>query len=225
LRFGVEVSPRATITEIVAEAQKEAEERLEDAKFYTLYQKGRPTLPPWTQANYELKPNVPLATVVTAKTRNGDITVAVPINHPEAWQQVVYQAIVDPPLSLHQTGPNEFTAFYESQIETWKVRFVQGDEGEEHDVNMLPNWQNQIIRVREAFGREMIPDDSHPAEDGVIFVKSANGSPPDPTSERVIRYTFGNDPMEYHVRIHGGDSPATIREGLKILHPGKNPAE
>jgi hypothetical protein len=81
------VSSRATISEIVAEAPKKAEEMSEDARFYTIFQKERPGLPPWTQANYELKPNVPLATVVTAKTRNGDMTIAVPINHPEAWQQ------------------------------------------------------------------------------------------------------------------------------------------
>jgi hypothetical protein len=100
------------IPEIVAEAQKKAEEMLEDARFYTLFQKRRPVLPPWTQAIYELKPNVPLATVVTAKTRNGDMTVAVPINHPEVWQEVVFQAMVDSPLTLHRTGPSEFTAFY-----------------------------------------------------------------------------------------------------------------
>jgi hypothetical protein len=56
----------------------------------------------------------------------------------------------------------------------------------------------------------------------VIFVKSVDGSPPDPTFERVMTYTFGNDPKEYRVRIHGGDSPAIIREGPKRLHPGKN---
>jgi hypothetical protein len=103
------------------------------------------------------------------------------------------------------------------------VRFVQGDEGEEHEVNMLPLWQNQIIRVREAFGREMISDDSQPLENRVIFVKSADGSPPGPSFERVMMYTFGDDPTEYHVRIHGGDTPATILEGLKTLHRGKNP--
>jgi hypothetical protein len=93
------------------------------------------------------------------------MTIAVPINHPEAWQQVVFQAMVDSPLTLHQTGPTEFTDSYEGEIRTWKVRLVQGTEGEEHEVNMLPGWPNQIIRVREAFAREMILDDSQPEED------------------------------------------------------------
>jgi hypothetical protein len=71
----------------------------------------------------------------------------------------------------------------------------------------------------------MIPDESQPAEDGVIFVKSADGSPPDPTFEKVMCCTFGDNPTEHHVRIHGGDTIAIIREGLKRLHPGKNPGK
>jgi hypothetical protein len=58
-----------------------------------------------------------------------------------------------------------------------KVRYVLGDIGEEHEIKLLPLCPNQIIRVREAFGREMIPDDSHAAEDGVIYVKAADRSP------------------------------------------------
>jgi hypothetical protein len=49
----------------------------------------------------------------------------------------------------------EFTAFYAEQITTMKVRFVQGYLGEEHEVKALPEQQDQIIRVSEAFGREM----------------------------------------------------------------------
>jgi hypothetical protein len=51
-----------------------------------------------------------------------------------------------------------------------KARFIQGDMGEEHVVNGLPRWENQIIRVREAFGREMIPDEFQLPEEEVIFV-------------------------------------------------------
>jgi hypothetical protein len=67
----------------------------------------------------------------------------------------------------------------------------------------------------------MIPDDSQPAEDGVIFVKSTDGSPRDPEFERVMTYTFGDNPTEFGVRIRGGDTPTTIREGLKKLHPAR----
>jgi hypothetical protein len=136
---------------------------------------------------------------------------------------VVFQSLANSPLTLDQTGPTEFTGFYAEQIRDWRVRFVKGSEGEEHVVRMLPLWEDQIAQVRDAFGREMIPDDSQFAEDGVIFVKSVGGSTPDPEFERIMTYTFGDDPTEYHVRIHSGDTPTTIREGLKRLHPGKNP--
>jgi hypothetical protein len=38
---------------------------------------------------------------------------------------------------------------------TMKARFVQGDLGEEHEVNVLRMWEDEIIRIREAFCREM----------------------------------------------------------------------
>jgi hypothetical protein len=38
-----------------------------------------------------------------------------------------------------------------------------------------------------------------------------------------MKYTLGDDPTEYAVRIHGSDSPNSIREGLKRLHPGVSP--
>jgi hypothetical protein len=98
LRFGVEVPPKATIEAIVTEAQKKAEESREDVKFYSMFRNGQPASSPWTQAAYELRPNRIVASVVTAKTRNGEMTVAVPTNHPEVWQQIFYQAIPDPPL-------------------------------------------------------------------------------------------------------------------------------
>jgi hypothetical protein len=52
LRFGVEVSPRATIAEIVAKAQLKAEEMLEDASHYDMFSNGHRASPPWTQAKY-----------------------------------------------------------------------------------------------------------------------------------------------------------------------------
>jgi hypothetical protein len=70
-----------------------------------------------------------------------------------------------------------------------------------------------MLFVNEAFGREMVLDESRPPVNGRIFVKSADGSPPDPTFERVMRYTLGDDPTEYAVRVHGGDTAESIREG------------
>jgi hypothetical protein len=86
----------------------------------------------------------------------------------------------DNPLVVDESGPAEFTALYEDEFREIKIRFVRGTEGEEHVVNLLLRWENQIIRVRGAFGREMIP------EDGVLFVKSVDGSPPDPFFERTM---------------------------------------
>jgi hypothetical protein len=151
------------------------------------------------------------------------MTVAVPKYYPEARQNIAHQAIPDNPLTVVQTGPAEFTAYYEDEFRPIKVRYVQGYVGEEHEVSLLPRWENQIIRVREAFGREMIPDDSQPTEDGVMFVKAADGSQPDQLFERIMCCTFGEDPTEHHVRIHRDDTPAVIREWLKRLHPGVNP--
>jgi hypothetical protein len=99
------------------------------------------------------------------------------------------------------------------------VRFMKGGE-EEHVVKLLPFWENQIIKIPEAFGREMIPDPAHPNKDDVIHVKTADGSIPDPTFERVMTWTLGDDPKEYQVRVHGGETPATIRDGLRRLRPG-----
>jgi hypothetical protein len=96
---------------------------------------------------------------------------------------------------------------------------MQDGEGEEHVVNLLPLWDNQNIRIREAFGREMMLDRTRPAKDHVIYVRSVDGSPPDPTFEKVMNYTLGDDPAEYHVRVHGGETPTMIRESLKRLHP------
>jgi hypothetical protein len=56
-------------------------------------------------------------------------------------------------------------------------------------------------------------------------VKAADGQPPDPMYERVLSYSFGSDPTEYKVRIRKDDTPETIREGLKKLHPGMMPTK
>jgi hypothetical protein len=80
-------------------------------------------------------------------------------------------------LTVTQTGSTEFTAYYQDEIKPRKVRHIQGDIGEKHDVKLLPHWANQYILVRDAYGREMVQDKSRPVEDGVVFVKEADGSP------------------------------------------------
>jgi hypothetical protein len=153
LSFGIEISPNASITEIIAEAQKGAEERLEDAHRYIHYEKGRPSVPPWNHNHYELKPKEELTAQITIVSRNGTMTTAVPKHYQDLWQNIAYQAVIDNPLVVLQTGPTELTAFYDDEFREIRVRFVQGAEGEENVVSLLPRWENQIIRVREAFGR------------------------------------------------------------------------
>jgi hypothetical protein len=177
LRSGVEVSPRATITEIIAAAQLRTEEALEDASRYALYSGEKLAIPPCTRGQYIFRPKVQVADSVIVKFRGGEMTVAVPIFHPDQWQRIVHEAMPSPPLSVVQSGPKEFTACYEDEIRTWKVLFIQDGEGEDHDIRMSPQWENQIILVREAFAREMILDTAKPVKNGVIHVKSADGSP------------------------------------------------
>jgi hypothetical protein len=105
------------------------------------------------------------------------------------------------------------------------VKFVRGDEGEEHIVDLLPLWENQVFKVRQAFGREMIPDDSHPSHDNVLFVKSADDSPPDPTFEHVLTYTLEDGSAEYSIRVRKGQTTSEVKEAIKALHPGINPSK
>jgi hypothetical protein len=91
---------------------------------------------------------------------------------------------------------------YQDDVKVYKVRVFGTDRGEEHQVRTFPLWQYQKDLVRTAFGREMISDDSQPAEDGVVFVKPADGSHPYPTIEKVLACTIGQDGTEYCARIH-----------------------
>jgi hypothetical protein len=225
LHFGVEVSPRATISEIVAAAQGKADEQLEEASRLGLYSGDKLAVPPWKSGSYVLKLKVQTADSIVVKDGGLSLTAAVPVFHPEQWQRIAYESLLSPPLSCVQTGPKEFTAFREDDIRTWRAYFGTLDMDEEHEIRALPHWDNQRLIVNEAFGREMVLDDSRPEAPGRIYVKSADGSPPDPTFARVMRYTLGDDPTEYAVRVHGEDTAESLREGLKRLHPGVSPAK
>jgi hypothetical protein len=79
-------------------------------------------------------------------------------------------------LLVQQAGEFEFTAYGEDDIQTYKVRSVTADCGEKLEVRLYPNWQNQKMAITLAFGGQMIPDESQPQEDGVIFVKAVDGT-------------------------------------------------
>jgi hypothetical protein len=80
---------------------------------------------------------------------------------------------------LHRTqiGPLEFRAIFRDEEILHHVRYVTEDEGEEHVVSLLPLWENQRYKIAQAFGREMIPDQSRQSRDNILFVKAADGSP------------------------------------------------
>jgi hypothetical protein len=99
--------------------------------------------------------------------------------------------------------PGQFQAIYEEDVKIDKVRFVTPDVREEHGVRLFLTWENQRVAFCAAFCCEMMPDDSQPEQHGLIFVKSVDRSPPDPTD------TIGSDPTEHHVRIHVATIPAS----------------
>jgi hypothetical protein len=219
LRFGIDTSPRATMTEIFAAAQSKSEEPLEKASYYLAYSEGKVASLPLKSGKYTLKPKIEVAESVIVKFQGGSMTVNVPKFRGEEWPRRTYESLPDAPITCMQTGPKEFPAFYQDDIREWKAFFGDEDSGEEHEIRVLPYWQNQVQIVNEAFGRPMILDESRPATNGRIFVKSADGSPPDPTFERVMKYQLGDDPTEHKVRIHGGDTVEDVKRGIRGLHP------
>jgi hypothetical protein len=151
------------------------------------------------------------------------MTVTVPIHQPEFWQRIVYDALPDDPLTVNQIGEHEFRAIYAEEEVLTSVQYITNDAGEEHTIPLLPLWENQVLRIRQAFGRDMIPDESHPPKDGVLYVKAADDSPPDPTFDRLMTYTLGTDPTEHSIRVHKGTTTAEVKDELTRLHAGLNP--
>jgi hypothetical protein len=222
-RCGIEIFPSATLSEIVSKAQEKIDdEHLEKAECYTILHKGNPASAPWIQKEYELIPATDSTTVIV-KGKFGTMTAAVPLNQPERWQRIVYDILPNPPLAVTQTVPKEFQAVFEDEEILTHVRFFTDDMGEEHIVPLLPLWENQHLRIRHAFGREMIPDESHPSKDNVLYVKSADGSPPDPTFDRLMTYTLGDESEEHQVRVHKGTTTQEVKAEISRLHSGYRP--
>jgi hypothetical protein len=79
-RCGIEVSPTATIKEIVEQAQyKIDDERLEEPQIYVILHKGTPASQLWIQKEYELTPKTDSRGMVVVRSLNGDMTVPVPL--------------------------------------------------------------------------------------------------------------------------------------------------
>jgi hypothetical protein len=131
----------------------------------------------------------------------------------------------DPPAAIVLTGPLEFQAMYLDEEVLCHVRYMTDDEGEEHIVSLLPRWETQISKINQAFGREMVPDPSRQSKGNVVYVKAADGSLPDPTFERSLKYTLGDDTTEYFTRVHKGQTTRDVKKALKRLHAGANPSK
>jgi hypothetical protein len=89
-----------------------------------------------------LKPKIEVMGTVTVRARTVEMTVPVPIFQKNRWQQIVFDALPDPPFTVTQTGPLEFKAVYGDEIQTCKVRFVVDDVGEEHAIRSLRKHRN-----------------------------------------------------------------------------------
>jgi hypothetical protein len=75
-RCGIEVSPTATVAEIVRKAQYMIDdEPLEKCQYYTIYHRNQPAAQPWIQKECELRPNVDVSGTVIVRNRNGDMIV------------------------------------------------------------------------------------------------------------------------------------------------------
>jgi hypothetical protein len=155
----------------------------------------------------------------------GDQTVQVPLLQPVRWQQIIREIFPEPPVAVTQIGQMEFRAIFADEQVIYHVRFMTDDTGEEHLVSLCPLWENQRYAVAQAFGREMILDETRQSSNNVLYVKSADGSPPDPTFERIMTYTLGDETNEYSVRIHKGQTMGDVKTGLAALHKGIIPAK
>jgi hypothetical protein len=224
-RCGIEVSPTATRAEIVEKAQyKIDDEPLEDEDAYVILHHGNPAGQPWIQKEYELRPSGKIAGSATVQSRFGTMTVQIPLMQKNRWETIIRNSLPEMPAAVIEEKPLEFRAYYLDEEVTCHVKFVTDDAGEEHLVDLLPAWHAQMFEINQAFGREMIPDTSEPAENNVVFVKSKDGAPPDPQFERLMKYTLGDGSEEFSVRVKNGQTTRDLKEGLKGLHPGINPA-
>jgi hypothetical protein len=201
------------------------DEPLEEAQNYAIFHKNQPATQPWIQKEHELRPKVEASGTVVVKSRNGDMLAPVPLLQKGRWQQIIFDSLPDKPLTVTQTGPREFRSVYADEEVLCHVKFMTDDEGEEHLVSLVHFWENQRIKIMWAFGREMVPDESRQSKDNVIYVRSADGSPPDPLFERTLRYTLGDGSEEFSIRVRKGQTTREVREGLKKLHAGINPSK
>jgi hypothetical protein len=225
-RCGIDVSPRALLKDIVAAAQVKIEDEiLEEAHRYVILHNGTPAAQPWIHKEYELRFTENAMGLGVVQGRFGTMTVSLPLFQKNRWETIIRESLADRPAALVEIEHLKFKVYFIDEEVLCHVRFVVDDVGEEHLVNLLPAWQSQMFKINQAFGREMIPDPTKISKDNLIFVTSKDGQPPDPQFERVLKYTLGDGLEEFSVRVKKGQTTRDLKESLKALHPGVNPAQ
>jgi hypothetical protein len=223
---GVEVFRSASLEEIVDQARSKInDEPLENAQVYEIHFEGVVARAPWIQKKYELKPKIPTGGTGVIRSKYGEMTVSLPILQKARWLSIVRESMPESPLSVVELPDRHFYVGYADDEREYHVRFMTADEGEEHLVSLLPYWENQAFKIRTAFGREMVPDVSRQSKDDVIYVQSADGSPPDPTFDRIMVYSLGDDSTEFQIRVHKGTTTQEVLSEIARVHPGCRPEQ
>jgi hypothetical protein len=93
LRFGVQVSPRATLTEIFEAAQSRADEQLGNAFHYAVFSGDKIAAPPWKSGSYTLKLKIKIADSIVVNYSGMSMTVQVPLFQPDQWQRIANSLI------------------------------------------------------------------------------------------------------------------------------------
>jgi hypothetical protein len=89
-RCGVEVSPAATLEEIVDQAQlKIDDENLEEAHRYVISHNGTPAAQPWIHKEYELRPTENARGLGVVQGRFGEMTIPLPLFQQNRWDQII----------------------------------------------------------------------------------------------------------------------------------------
>jgi hypothetical protein len=225
-RCGVEVCPTAMLKEIVDQAQLKIEdERLEEDHRYVILHNNTPAARPWIHKEYELRPTENARGMGVVQGRFGEMTIPLPLFQKSRWEQIIRSSLFDQPLAIVQLEQLKFRVYYRDEKATHRVRYETTDIGEEHLIDLFPQWENQVHENRYGLGREMIPDDSKQSTGDIIYVKEADGSPPDPQFERIMKYTLGENSEEYDIRVKKDQTTRDVKERIKSLHAGINPAK
>jgi hypothetical protein len=130
-RCGVEVSPTATLKEIVDQARLKIEdEPLEEEQVYAILHNGAPASQPWIHKEYDLAPLANASGLGVVRSKFGKMTVPLPLFQKNRWTTIVRDSMPEPPLSVIQTEPMKFQACYPDEevlysSHTGKIKYLR----------------------------------------------------------------------------------------------------